>query len=299
MGRRRPGQIPPGAPGHPRVDEGQTSPVRGHGYGREPPERRESEGPRQERANPLRQGRGRPSPRPRFVYEDEDIIAVEKPAGLPVIAPDGSRARSLYDIVTERIRARNPKGRAALVHRLDKDTSGIMIFAKQGRAKKLIMGSWDEIVTERKYIALVEGEMPSGEGLLDSWLEEDAKGRVRSVAHGARGGRGAKRAKTRWKVLEWGEAYSLLELSLETGRRHQIRVQLADIGHPVAGDERYGSRTDPLGRLCLHARSIALHLPGREENLRFECEAPPSFRAALGRVTAIRGAQGGDRAGRA
>jgi len=213
-----------------------------------------------------------------FLYEDEDIVAVAKPEGLAVIAPDGSRSRSLLDMVTEHLRRGNPRGRAALLHRIDRDTSGIVVFGKSATAKKVIMGAWDEIVAERRYSALVEGEMEGDSGLLDSWLVENRAGTVFTARPGERG---ALRALTRWRLVGTGTGLSLLELRLETGRKHQIRVQLAAAGHPVAGDPRYGARSDPLGRLCLHAASISLDLPGREDRLIIEYPAPRSFAAAL------------------
>lgn len=222
-----------------------------------------------------------------LVYEDETILAYDKPAGLPVIAPDGSRAKCLLDIASEQVRRRNPKGRAAVVHRIDRDTSGIVVFARDARAKRLLMSGWDELVAERLYIALVEGSMGAPEGVLDSWLVEDERGFVREA--GPRD-RGAKRAVTAWRVRSEGGAYSLLELRLDTGRKHQIRVQLAAAGHPVVGDPRYhrGGRGDPGGpsgrvpdRLCLHAAAIELKLPGSGDALRIESPAPREFEAAM------------------
>jgi len=228
-----------------------------------------------------------------FLYEDEHIVAVDKPAGLAVIAPDGSRSRSLYDIVTERIQRRNPRGRAAVVHRLDRDTSGVMLFAKDARTKERLMGSWNELVKLRRYVALAEGAPPAREGVLDTWLLDTGEGRVRQVAPGTRG---ALRSVTAYRVVGEGGGYSLLELDLETGRRHQIRVQLAAVGCPVAGDERYGSRRDPLGRLGLHASLIELDDPFGGGTLRFESPVPASFREAL---SASRARVGRDHAGRA
>jgi len=205
---------------------------------------------------------------------------VDKPAGLAVIAPEGSRARSLYDIVTDRLRRANPKARAAVVHRIDRDTSGIVVFAKDGETKRALMGGWNELVLERRYVALVEGRLEGTAGELDSWLAEAGPSRMRVAQAGERG---ALRAITKWRLLAAGSRYSLVELELETGRKHQIRVQLAAAGHPVAGDARYGARSDPLGRLCLHARSIAIRNPVTGEVARLESEGPPEFRAALGR----------------
>lgn len=209
-----------------------------------------------------------------ILYEDRDIIVVDKPEGLPVIAPEGSRMRTAYDIVTEHIRARNPKGRAAVAHRLDRDTSGVMVFAVHAQAKRALMSTWDESVTVRRYAAVVEGTAEEGSGILDCWLKENAGGTVYRASPGEHG---ALRAVTRWTLRAQGSGYALLDLDLETGRKHQIRAQLADAGVPVAGDARYGAVTDPLGRLCLHATTLELRHPASGEIMRFESPVPQAF----------------------
>lgn len=213
-----------------------------------------------------------------FLYEDDDLIAVDKPEGLPTIAPEGSRGRSLYDIVTDHIRKRNPKGRAAVVHRLDRDSSGVMIFAKNAEAKARLMGSWNELVAERRYVALVDGSLPEVSGVLESWLSETSPGRMKEFRTETKG---SLRAITRYRVLSAGPVHTLVELNLETGRKHQIRVQLAGAGCPVSGDEKYGSRTNPLGRLCLHACLIEISTDSSKPPLRFESPAPPGFAKAV------------------
>ena len=206
-----------------------------------------------------------------FVYEDDDIVVVEKPEGLSVIAAEGSRALSLYDIVTSHLRKSNPKGRAAVVHRLDRDSSGVMVFATHARAKKILMENWNDLVFERGYAALAEGAFRDREGSFDSWLAENKGGQVYTTRPGAPG---ALRALTDWKVETSTLRYSLLYVSLQTGRKHQIRAQLAEVGHPIAGDSRYGARTDPLGRLCLHASVLGLEQPFTHERFSFESPAP-------------------------
>ncbi len=225
---------------------------------------------------PRRQAR--PRQRIEFLYEDKDIIVIEKPEGLPVIAPEGSRATSAYDIVTAHIQRTNPRGRAAVVHRLDRDTSGVMVLAVHAAAKKILMDNWDELVKERGYTALVEGRMKGESGVFDSWLLENRGGQVYTTKPGTPG---ALRAITRWKLIGAGQRYSLVSLSLETGRKHQIRVQLSDAGHPVAGDKRYGARSDPLGRLCLHAHLLVLEHPFTHEEFGFESLPPESFNKLL------------------
>lgn len=209
-----------------------------------------------------------------FLYEDRDIIAVEKPEGLPVIAPEGSRTKTLYDLVTARIQRKNPHGRAAVVHRLDRDTSGVMIFAVHAGAKKALMDHWNELVLERCYIAVAEGRFALDHGTFDSWLVENRAGIVYEAPPGSPG---ALRSVTHWSVIASNGRYSLVFLSLETGRKHQIRAQLSAAGHPVAGDPKYGARSDPLGRLCLHAVLLGLEHPFTHERFSFESPPPDSF----------------------
>jgi 23S rRNA pseudouridine1911/1915/1917 synthase len=274
--------IPPGAPGHPR-EASEAPKGRANRFAAPRGERLPLEepppNPRRARSDfPVRAAKAR------LVYEDEDILAYDKPAGLSVIAAEGSRARSLLDVASDEVRRHNPKGRAALVHRIDRDTSGTVVFAMSARIKRELMGAWDELVSERRYVALVEGSMGGRSGSCDSWLKENKAG---GVFRAGIGERGAKRAITRWRVLGEGSGLSLLELFLETGRKHQIRVQLADLGHPVVGDPRYGrpvgrgTARDDLSRLCLHAASIELAMPGRGKKLRIESPVPPEFAAAL------------------
>ncbi|HUX41261.1 MAG TPA: RluA family pseudouridine synthase [Rectinemataceae bacterium] len=215
---------------------------------------------------------------PTVLYEDAEIVVLDKPVGLPVIAPEGGRGRTVLDFVTERLKRRNPRARAAVVHRLDRDTSGVMVVACNARAKKTLMDGWAERARDRRYVALVEGVMGAEKGVLDSWLVEAGPSRMRIAAPGERG---ALRALATWTRIGEGSGFSLVEVSLETGRRHQIRVQLASIGHPVAGDERYGSRRDPGGRLMLHASILELVHPISGEAMRFESPPPQAFTAAL------------------
>jgi 23S rRNA pseudouridine1911/1915/1917 synthase len=205
-----------------------------------------------------------------LLYEDHHIMGVNKPAGLLSIASGGERDRTAYWILCEYLRRKGEKRRVAVVHRLDRETSGVMIFAKSEDVKRRLMVNWNEAVTERRYIALAEGLFTEPEGRIDAPLGEDRGGRV-VVAEGGR------RAVTRWKLLGTGKGYSLLSLDLETGRRNQIRAHLSHLGHPVAGDTKYHAETNPLNRLALHAASIALPHPCDGRPLRFEAPAPAGF----------------------
>lgn len=281
--RARP--IPPGAPGHPKITgpaPGSTRPLKGRYPAPVPKKDKPEAKPERLQASALRKAPKATTARGLkgqvgFIFEDRDIIVVDKPEGLPVIAPEGSRAPCLYDAVTERIRRKNPKGRAAVVHRLDRESSGVLVFATSGRIKTVLMSHWDEMARERVYQALVEGSMEESHGHLVNWLVEAGPSRMKTVIAGTEG---SQKAITDYKVIAKGGGYSLLELSLETGRKHQIRVQLAATGHPIAGDERYGATTNPAGRLCLHAVLLTLEHPSTGEVKRFESPAPESFLGA-------------------
>ncbi|WP_304243767.1 RluA family pseudouridine synthase [Gracilinema caldarium] len=211
-----------------------------------------------------------------ILYEDGDLIVVFKPAGLLSVAAGGEKNRTAYWILNEYLRRRGIRQQVAVVHRLDRDTSGVMLFAKSAAMKKALMDNWDELVLERHYVAVVEGSVTDKEGTIDIPLAEDARGRVVP----APSGRG-QRAVTHWNVLRSGSRYSLLSLELETGRRNQIRVHCAAIGHPVAGDEKYGSRSNPLGRLGLHAEQIKFIHPRTREVMDFSVPAPSNFTAVI------------------
>ena len=203
-----------------------------------------------------------------LLYEDREIVVVDKPAGLLSIAAGSRREKTAYSILAEYYRKRGGGGAApAVVHRLDRDTSGVMIFGRTGWVKKKLMDRWDELVTERRYVCLAEGEFAEESGIIDLPLGEDAGGRV-VVAEGG------KPAITAWKLLKARNGYSLLSLELKTGRRNQIRAHLAALGRSIAGDKKYWAKTDPLKRLCLHAEKIAFLHPRDGKPMEFESPAP-------------------------
>ena len=199
---------------------------------------------------------------------------MDKPAGLSVIAAEGSREKTLLSIVSAIIGRGNSKVRAAVVHRIDRDTSGVVLFAKDGRGKAALMNSWNELILERRYAVLVEGAMESMAGRFVSFIKDEGPSRVKLTGHGDRRGL---EAITDWELLSSGPRHDLVDALLSTGRRHQIRIQFAEAGHPVAGDSRYGSRTDPIGRLGLHARLLVFTHPFTRETIRVESQIPPEF----------------------
>ena len=164
----------------------------------------------------------------RIIHEDRDLIVVDKPSGLLSVAAGAERDRTAYWILCEYLRKRGEKRRVAAVHRLDRDTSGVMIFAKSEEMKRSLMSDWNDSVIERKYVALVEGNIPEPVGTVDAPLGEDARGRMVVVREGMS-------ARTTWRVIGEGNGFTLLELELETGRRNQIRAHMEWLGRPVAG----------------------------------------------------------------
>ena len=208
-----------------------------------------------------------------LVYEDGDVIVVEKPAGLLTIATERERERTVYAHLMARARTGKPPARVFVVHRLDRLASGLLVFATSPGAKRALQAQFAAHTVERTYLAVVEGRPARPEGTIASRLLDDAPGRVRETGRPGQG----RAAVTRWRVRRTGARHTLLEVGLETGRRNQIRVHLAGLGHPIAGDAAYGSRTDPLGRLALHAHVLGFDHPRTGARLRFVSPAPPAF----------------------
>jgi 23S rRNA pseudouridine1911/1915/1917 synthase len=191
----------------------------------------------------------------KLLYEDRDIIVVDKPAGLLSVASGSERDKTVYWLLCEYLRKKGEKRRPAVVHRLDRDTSGIMLFAKSEQVKRYFMDDWNNKIIRRRYLAIVEGVIIEKSGVLDQDLGEDAGGRVIVKP-------GGKSAITHWTLLRTGAKHSLISAELETGRRNQIRAHFAHFKHPVAGDKKYNARTNPLNRLALHAENIVFHHKG-------------------------------------
>ena len=204
-----------------------------------------------------------------IVYEDRWLLVVDKPHGLLTNSPDPGKesAQSMLNGYLEQSRQRC---RAHTVHRLDRETSGLLLFAKDKRIALRFEEDWKERVYDRRYIAIVHGKMKETEGTISSWLKDNKMYYTYSSPYD----NGGKYAVTHFRTLQVRDEYSLVELKLETGRKNQIRVHLHDIGFPVAGDRKYGDGSDPYGRLCLHAFRLCFYHPITGKNLRFETPAP-------------------------
>ncbi len=209
----------------------------------------------------------------KIIYEDSAIIVIDKPAGLLSMASDNEKIFTAYHQLTDYVRLTNPDNRIFIVHRLDRDTSGVMMFAKNEEVKHILQDAWQEIVVDRAYAAVVEGRVKQKEGTIRSWLKES---KTRLMYSSSQPGDGLE-AITNYKVLKAAAEYSLLEIRLETGRKNQIRVHMKELGHSIAGDKKYGASSNPLGRLGLHAHILAFYHPLSGELMRFETEIPKKF----------------------
>lgn len=206
-----------------------------------------------------------------ILYEDDKILVVDKPAGLLSMASDKEKTRTAYHQVTEYVRANDPRARVFIVHRLDRDTSGVLLFAKDETTKRAFQDNWETIVRRRGYTAVVEGAPPKESDTVRSLLRENAVHKVYSVPHGG------KEAITHYKTVKQGKNYTLLEIDLSTGRKNQIRVHLSEMGCPIAGDKTYGAKTNPMGRLCLHAHELSFLHPLTKRETTFQAPLPRGF----------------------
>ncbi len=210
-----------------------------------------------------------------ILHEDEDLIVIQKNAGLLSIASPQEDEMTAYRQLMAHVRVHDPASRIHVVHRLDRDTSGVMMFAKSERIQQLLQNSWQDTVQERTYVALVEGRVKKPEGTISSWLKESSTLKMYSSPYPNDG----QHAVTHYRTLQANNNFSLLEVQLETGRKNQIRVHMQDIGHPIVGDKKYGSRSKAINRMGLHARVLAFIHPSTGTLLRFETDIPKSFLA--------------------
>jgi 23S rRNA pseudouridine1911/1915/1917 synthase len=208
-----------------------------------------------------------------IVFEDRDLIIVNKPSGLLTVATDKEKRKTAYAILSNYVKTEHPDNKIFIIHRLDQDTSGLLMFAKNETIKQQIQETWNTTISQRTYVAVVEGLVEQSEGTITSWLTESKALKVYSSQNPQHG----LKSITHYKKIKENDSYSLLELNLDTGRKHQIRVHLQDIGHPVVGDKKYGSAINPLRRLGLHAMVLAFTHPKTGEVCRFETPIPKNF----------------------
>ena len=208
-----------------------------------------------------------------ILYEDEHLIVVNKPAKLLSVATDKEKTRTAYHMVTDYVKSRQVDDRIYVLHRLDRDTSGVLMFARDPETKELFQSHWNDMVTRRGYLAVVEGVPRPDRNTIRSWLVETET----HLSFSGAPGKGAKEAITSYQVVKSGGGYALLDIAIETGRKNQIRVHMKELGCPVAGDKQYGARTNPIGRLCLHANELSFTHPATGKQVTFRTKMPRDF----------------------
>ncbi len=240
----------------------------------------------------------------KIVFEDDWLIVVEKPSGLLTMATDKGREVTAYSMLFDYVcecAQQGGRGRGAqcrcpqeqprifIVHRLDRDTSGLLVFAKDEETKRALMDNWEDAVQERRYVAILEGQIESEEGYIETWMYENQKSLMVHCYDMRPGDTPEKPPRKDWKYASShcrktreltidGKPYTEVEFNLETGRRNQIRVHSQYIGHPIAGDRKYGAQTNPFGRLALHAQGLAFIHPWTGKTLKFTAPLPRNLR---------------------
>lgn len=214
----------------------------------------------------------------KLVYEDDDIIVVNKGYGLLSMGTDRVKDGTAYSILKEWVKWQNPTNKIFIVHRLDRDTSGLMMFAKTQEAKEIMQHNWNNMVLNRKYLAVVEGAPEQAQGTVKSYLVENSRYEVYSSPEPIEGGQ---YAVTRYTTLKEKNGYALLEVELDTGRKNQIRVHMKDLGHPISGDRKYGAQSSPIHRLALHAQTLRFIHPITRKEMNFATAIPAPFAAMV------------------
>ena len=222
-------------------------------------------------------GSGRVAPAPksqqlRIVYEDADIIVIDKRNGLLSIGTDKEQKRTAYYILSDYVKEQYPDNKIFVVHRLDRETSGLMMFAKSEKIQEQMQRGWHKLVLDRRYVAVIEGALPHAEGVIDAPLTQDRNHKMWVTRPGE-----GEDATTYYTTLRSGKEYSLVDLRLVTGKKNQIRAHLEWKGTPIAGDKKYHAKTNPAGRVCLHAYKLSITHPTTGQELHFDTRIPKLF----------------------
>lgn len=207
----------------------------------------------------------------KILYEDKDILVVDKPYGLLTIATSKEEELTAYRMASSYVKTQDTKNKIFVVHRLDKDTSGVLLFAKSDRAKKAYQAEWNKLVSDRTYVAVVEGTVVKKQDKIESYLQENKTTHMYSTSTGLH-------AITRYELIKASAENSILKVNIDTGRKNQIRVHLADVKHPIIGDKKYGATTNPIKRLGLHAYRLVVTNPLNKKQMTFIAPLPPKLR---------------------
>ena len=211
-----------------------------------------------------------------ILFEDDHIIVVNKPSGLLTIATEKEKEKTLYHIVREYLVSKNKNAKVFIVHRLDKDTSGIVVLAKDMKTKNRLQENWNEYVSLREYTAVVHGHLKNKEDRIVEYLKENKI----NLVYATRQGEG-KEAITNYKVIKENSNYSLVSITIETGRKNQIRVAFNNMNHPIVGDNKYGDMKDDKSRLYLHANRLKMYYPEIKKDILFETNIPSEFKKLM------------------
>ena len=190
---------------------------------------------------------------------------------------DRVKEGTVYSLMRAYVKTHDPRKHVFIIHRLDRDTSGLMMLAKSVEAKDALQHNWNNMVLSRKYVAVLEGELESDEGVVKSYLAENSKFEVYSTNNPNEG----QLAITNYKVIRRGRGMTLVEVELDTGRKNQIRVHMKDLGHPIVGDRKYGAKPSPIHRLALHAQTLRFVHPITRKDMKFETPIPAKFRGLV------------------
>jgi len=209
----------------------------------------------------------------KILFEDKDLIVIDKPSGLLTVATDKEKRKTAYSLLSAYVKKQDPDNLIFIIHRLDRETSGLLLFAKNEEVKHKIQQNWKTTVSQRTYVGVVEGQVAQQKGTITSWLTESKA----FIVYSSKNPKNGHKAVTHYKKLKENARYTLLQINLETGRKHQIRVHMQDINHPIIGDKKYGSTSNPIKRMGLHAQVLAFTHPATGEACRFETAVPNQF----------------------
>ncbi len=208
-----------------------------------------------------------------IIYEDKEILVVNKPSGILTVSTPKEKEKTLFHEVSDYVKKSNPKAKVFIIHRLDKDTSGIVMFAKNQNVKYTYQNVWDNLVLKRGYTAVVDGILEKKTGVIKSYLKETKT----LFVYSSNDKKNGKLAITNYTAEKESKRYSMLNIDIKTGRKNQIRVHMKDINHPILGDKKYGNKKSPANRLMLHAGELVIINPKTKKKMTFISETPKSF----------------------
>ena len=213
-----------------------------------------------------------------IIYEDDELIIINKPSGLLSVASDNEKSSTAYRMIADYVQQKDKHNRIFIVHRIDEDTSGVLMFAKNSKIQEALQDKWNDIVSKRGYYAIVEGKMDKKEDTIKSYLKKNSQNMMYSSKKAGDG----QLAITHYKVIRESHSFSLLDVNIDTGRKNQIRVHLGEKGHYIIGDDKYGNPSNPLKRLGLHAYALEFKHPLTGKKMKFTAPMPKEFSLLMG-----------------